>query len=201
MGAEVLAWSFTSGWASGINAYAVVLVMGLMDRFWQIGEIPEVLARPDVLIVAGVLFLLESVADKIPYLDSAWDAIHLGVRPVVGAALGYLIGHEQSTSLAAALAATGGVTALLAHLTKSGVRAGVNLSPEPVSNTVVSGAEDVTVVAVLGLAAAFPLVAAGIAGLLLLAGIIVGLMVMRAAARLRRRHAPGRVRVEQERSG
>ncbi|WP_040156022.1 DUF4126 domain-containing protein [Mobilicoccus massiliensis] len=187
MGAELLAWSFTSGWASGINAYAVVLVMGLIERFWQITEIPDVLARTDVLIVAGVLFLLESVADKIPYLDSAWDAIHLAVRPVVGAALGYLIGAEQSTSLAAALAATGGITALLAHLTKAGVRAGVNLSPEPVSNAVVSVTEDATVVGVVGLAAAFPLVAAGIAGVLLLAGIVVGILVARAVMRLRRR--------------
>lgn len=156
MGAEVIAWAFTSGWASGVNAYAVVLVMGLLERFWQIQQIPDVLARTDVLVVAGALFALEFVADKIPYLDSAWDAIHLAIRPVVGAALGYLIGAQESTSIATALAATGGITALLAHLTKSGVRAGINLSPEPVSNIVVSGAEDVTVVTVLGIAAAFP---------------------------------------------
>lgn len=187
MGAEVLAWSFTSGWASGINAYAVVLVMGLMDRFWHLTEIPDVLARPDVLIVAALLFGLEAFADKIPWIDSAWDAVHLGIRPVVGAALGYLIGNEQSTTWAAALAATGGITALLAHLTKAGVRAGVNLSPEPVSNAVVSTAEDATVVGVLGLAAAFPLLAAGVAGALLLAGIVLGVLVMRTIARLRRR--------------
>ncbi|MDO5698067.1 MAG: DUF4126 domain-containing protein [Dermatophilus congolensis] len=187
MGAEVLAWSFTSGWASGVNAYAVVLVMGLLERFWQIDQIPDVLARPDVLIVSGVLFALEFFADKIPYLDSAWDAIHLGVRPVVGAALGYLIGAQESTSIAAALAATGGITALLAHLTKAGVRAGVNLSPEPVSNAVVSSAEDVTVVSVLGIAAAFPLLAAGIAGVLLLTGLVLGALVMQRLSRLRRR--------------
>lgn len=189
MGAEVIAWAFTSGWASGVNAYAVVLVMGLLERFWQIQQIPDVLARTDVLVVAGALFALEFVADKIPYLDSAWDAIHLAIRPVVGAALGYLIGAQESTSIATALAATGGITALLAHLTKSGVRAGINLSPEPVSNIVVSGAEDVTVVTVLGIAAAFPLLAAGIAGALLLVGIILGALVMRALARRRRRHS------------
>lgn len=191
MGAEVLAWAFTSGWASGINAYAVVLVMGLIERLWQVGEIPDVLARTDVLVVAGALFLLETVADKIPYLDSMWDTIHLAVRPVVGGTIGYLIGHGTSTSLAAALAATGGVTALLAALTKTGVRAGVNLSPEPVSNVLVSTAEDVSVVGVLGLAAAFPLAAAGVAGVLLLFGVMVGVMVMRAVSRLKGRRRAG----------
>lgn len=192
MGAELLAWSFTSGWASGINAYAVVLVTGLIERFWHVAAVPDVLARGDVLVVAGVLFALEAVADKIPYLDSVWDAVHLGIRPVVGAALGYLIGHESSASLGAALAATGGFTALLAHVTKSGVRAGVNLSPEPVSNAVVSGAEDLTVVGVLGLAAAAPLLAAGVAGALLLGGAVVGALAARAILRRRRRPTPVR---------
>lgn len=199
MGAEVLAWSFTSGWASGINAYAVVLVMGLMERFWAVAEIPDVLGRTDVLLVSSVLFLLEMVADKIPYLDSVWDTIHLAVRPVVGAALGYLIGAEQSTTLAAALAATGGVTALLAHLTKAGVRAGVNLSPEPVSNVAVSTAEDATAIGVVGLAGAFPLVAAGIAGVLLLAGAVVGFLVMRTVGRVRAGLGLGRERDRDER--
>ncbi|WP_264176297.1 DUF4126 domain-containing protein [Agilicoccus flavus] len=129
MGAELLAWSFTSGWASGVNAYAVVLVMGLLDRFVHVAAVPDVLGRTDVIVVAAILFALEAVADKIPYLDSVWDAVHLGIRPVVGAALGYLIGHESSTLAGAVLAATGGLTALLTHLTKSGVRARGSTSP------------------------------------------------------------------------
>ena len=69
MGAEILPWVFTSGWASGINAYAVVLIMGLAEKFWQVQGIPDALGRTDVLIGAAVLFLIEMVADKVPYVD------------------------------------------------------------------------------------------------------------------------------------
>ena len=70
MGAELLPWVFTSGWASGINSYAVVLVMGLLGRFGQVEAIPQALTRTDVLVAATVLFLIEMVADKIPHVDS-----------------------------------------------------------------------------------------------------------------------------------
>ncbi|HMU37093.1 MAG TPA: DUF4126 domain-containing protein, partial [Marmoricola sp.] len=66
---------FSSGWASGVNAYLVVLVLGLADRFGDFAEIPDILARTDVLIGAGLLYVMEFVADKVPYLDSAWDTI------------------------------------------------------------------------------------------------------------------------------
>ena len=167
MGAELLPWVFTSGWASGINAYAVVLVMGLLGRFAGVDAIPDVLGRTDVLLAASVLFLLEMVADKIPYVDSAWDSVHTFVRPAVGATLGYLLGHESSSLDAAFAAAAGGFSALASHGVKAGLRAAVNTSPEPVSNVAVSSAEDLTVAGVVGLAALHPWWAASIAATLL----------------------------------
>ena len=187
MGAELIAWSFASGWASGVNAYAVVLLMGLFERFGHVAAIPDVLARTDVLVVSGILFTLEMVADKIPYVDSAWDSVHTVIRPLVGATIGYLIGHETSDLTAAFFAATGGFSALASHLVKSGVRAGVNTSPEPVSNIAVSTAEDVTGAGVIALAVASPWLAATVAALLLFAGLALAIFLVRRVRRLTRR--------------
>jgi hypothetical protein len=188
MGAELLPWVFTSGWASGINAYAVVLVMGLLGRFAGVDAIPHVLGRTDVLLAATVLFLLEMVADKIPYVDSAWDTVHTFVRPAVGATLGYLLGHESSSLDAAFSAAAGGFSALASHGVKAGIRAAVNTSPEPVSNIAVSSAEDVTVAGVVTLAALHPWWAASIAATLLVAGVTLVVFLLGRIRRVRRRY-------------
>lgn len=183
MGTELIPLVFTSGWASGINAYAAVLVLGLADRIFGLTQIPDALARTDVLVATGIFFLLEMVADKIPYVDSVWDTIHTVVRPAVGATIGYLIGHESSGLAAAVSTATGGVTALISHGIKAGLRAAVNTSPEPASNIVLSAGEDVTVTGVMALALAHPWWAATIALVLLAAG---GYLLYRLADRLRR---------------
>ncbi|MTB72891.1 DUF4126 family protein [Arsenicicoccus sp. MKL-02] len=189
MGTELLPMVFTSGWASGINAYAVVLVMGLAGRFFSIDLVPHVLTRTDVLVAAAVLFLLEMFADKIPYLDSVWDGVHTFVRPAVGATLGYLLaGHEGSGLEQAFAAATGGFSALASHGVKAGIRAGVNASPEPVSNVAISSAEDVAVIGVMTLATEHPWAAAAVAGVLLLAGIVAVVWLLRRIARLKRRY-------------
>jgi len=188
MGAELLPWVFTSGWASGINAYAVVLIMGIAERFLHVSGIPDALARPEVMIGAAVLFLVEMVADKIPYLDSAWDSVHTVIRPAVGATLGYLFGHESSSLDAAFMAATGGFSALASHLVKAGARAAVNTSPEPVSNIIVSSTEDVLVASVVSLAFLSPWLAAGIAALLLIAGALLVLFLLNRIHRFRSRY-------------
>jgi len=182
-----LPWVFTSGWASGINSYAVVLVMGLLGRFGQVEAVPDALTRTDVLVVAAVLFLVEMVADKIPYLDSTWDAIHTVVRPAVGATLGYLLGHESSSLAAAFSAAAGGLSALASHGVKAGLRAAVNTSPEPASNIAVSTAEDVTVAGVVTLAAFYPWAAAAIAAILLVIGVTLVVFLLGRIRRFRRR--------------
>lgn len=188
MGAEVIAWSFTSGWASGINAYAVVLVMGLFGRFADVGVIPGVLTRTDVLIAAALLFVVEMIADKIPGLDSVWDTLHTVVRPAMGATVAYLMAHESAGLETAFAAATGGVTALASHAVKAGIRLGVNTSPEPASNVVVSTVEDAAVAGVISLAIAQPWIAAGVAALLLIAGAVLVFFLLSRLRRLKARY-------------
>lgn len=168
---EVLPLAFTSGWASGINAWATVLVLGLLGRFAGMDGVPVGFQRTDVLIVMGVLAAVELVADKIPYLDSAWDTVSTVIRPIAGATIGALIAGQSGDLPTIALASVGGITALLSHLAKAGLRLAVNTSPEPVTNVAASTAEDVTLVGVLALAAAFPVAAAAIAGVLLLSAL------------------------------
>ena len=188
MGAELIPMAFSTGWGSGINAYLVVLVLGLADRILGVGQIPDALARTDVLIAAGVLFAIEIVADKIPYVDSVWDSVHTVVRPAVGATIGYLLGHETASLDAAIGAATGGVTALISHGIKAGLRAAVNTSPEPASNVVVSTTEDVTVTGVTALAITYPWLAATIALVLLLLGAFIVYKVFGHIRRYKRRY-------------
>jgi hypothetical protein len=185
MGAELLPWVFTTGWASGINAYLVVLILGLAEKVFHVSGVPDVLGRTDVLVVAGVLFLLEVFADKIPYVDSFWDTAHTVIRPAVGATLGYLIGHESSSLEAAFGAATGGFSALAAHLVKAGTRAAVNTSPEPASNVLVSTGEDLTVAGVVSLAFLNPWVAAAIAAVILVAGALLVVFLLKRLKGLR----------------
>lgn len=184
---EIIPWVFTTGWASGINAYLVVFLLGGVERFHPLTQIPDVLARTDVLIVAGVLFLLEVFADKIPYLDSIWDSVHTVIRPAVGTALAYLMAGDASSMEQALLATTGGVTALASHAVKAGLRAAVNTSPEPVSNIAVSVGEDVTVASVMSLAIIAPYIASAIAVVILLVGLTLFIVLFRKLRSLKRR--------------
>lgn len=189
-GVSVLPLVFTSGWASGINAYAVVLLLGLLGTAGLTDEVPAALQRPDVLIVAGVLFVCEAVADKVPYVDSVWDAVHTVIRPVSGGVVAALLaGHDGSLPELAA-GAVGGSTALLSHLVKAGARIAVNTSPEPASNIVVSLVEDLGVAGIIAFAVFHPVAAAVIAAVLLAAGIaLVVLLWSRIRRFLRRRRA------------
>jgi hypothetical protein len=183
---ESLPLAFSSGWASGVNAYLVVLVLGIADRLGGHEDIPDVLGRWDVLAVAGFMYAMEFVADKIPYVDSTWDAVSTLIRPTAGAVIGALLAGQvpEDTRLdQVVLASVGGGTALLSHLTKAGVRLAINTSPEPVTNIGVSILEDVVVLGLVAFAIQHPRVAAAVAGVLL----AVGLVVLVAIARLVRR--------------
>lgn len=176
---ELLPWVFTSGWASGVNSYLVVLMLGLFDKVLAISAVPDVLQRTDVLVAAGALFAVDFVADKVPYLDSTWDAVHTAIRPTVGAVLGALIAGDASSVEQALAATVGGVTALASHAVKAGLRAAVNTSPEPASNVGVSLAEDVGVAGVVSVAVVAPWLAAGVAAALLVTGVVLVVLLLR----------------------
>jgi hypothetical protein len=160
---ESIAYVVTSGWASGISVYATILVTGLIGRVGGVENVPEVLQRTDVLIAAAVLTTIEFVADKIPYVDSGWDAVHTAIRPTLAALIGALLAGEANDLSGAMGAVLGGGTALASHAAKSGLRLAVNASPEPVSNIVLSLSENAAVVAVLLFAVDHPWAALSIA--------------------------------------
>ncbi|MCQ4208528.1 DUF4126 domain-containing protein [Streptomyces longispororuber] len=189
---SVLPLVFTSGWASGINAYAVVLLLGIFGATGLTDEVPESLQRPDVLIVAGVLFLCEAVADKIPYVDSVWDTVHTVIRPVSGAVVGALLAGQSGSLSDLAAGAIGGSTALASHTVKAGTRMAINTSPEPVSNFVMSSAEDLGVGGILTFAMFHPEAAAIIAAVLLFLGLVLLFLLIRRIRRFLRRRAQRR---------
>lgn len=168
---ENLALAFSSGWGSGINSYLVVLVLGIAQRATDSDRIPHVLGTWPVLIVAGVLYLLEFVGDKIPYVDSAWDAVSTPIRPIIGAVIGMLLAGDASSLDQAVLGVVGGGTALASHSVKAGSRLALNASPEPFTNGAVSLGEDGAVLVVVWLATRHPHLAAAIAAVLLIAGL------------------------------
>ncbi|MEV5507052.1 DUF4126 domain-containing protein [Streptomyces orinoci] len=191
---SVLPLVFTSGWASGINAYAVVLLLGLLGRAGVTDQVPDALQRPDVLIAAGILFVCEAIADKIPYVDSVWDAVHTVIRPVAGAVVAALLAGAHGSLSQLAAGAVGGITALLSHLVKAGTRMAVNTSPEPASNILLSLLEDLAVAALVVFALFHPVAAAVIAGTLLGLGIaLVVFLWKRVRAFLARRRQRRRV--------
>jgi hypothetical protein len=176
---------FTSGVASGVNGYAAVLVLGLLGRFGHIAAIPPVLERPSVLAAAAVLFTGQFVVGKIPMLDSAWDIVHTALRPVVGGAIGAIMAqhaHANSAAIIAA-AALGGGSALASHTVKTGMRVGVNASPEPFSNDAASLLEDLGVAGLVSFAVFQPVTSAIVAAVMLAAGVALFALL---ASRVRR---------------
>jgi hypothetical protein len=170
---ESLPLVFSSGWASGVNAYLVVLVLGIADRVGDLSQVPDVLGRWDVLTVAFFLYAMEFVADKIPYLDSTWDVVSTAIRPTVGAVIGVLIAGDADTLGQAVAGVVGGGTALLSHAVKAGSRLAINASPEPVTNVTASVVEDVAVLGVIWFAIENPRAAAAIAAVLLAGGLVL----------------------------
>ncbi len=180
---ESLALTFSSGWASGVNAYLVVLVLGIADRVGGFAQIPDELGTWEVLAVAALMYAFEFVADKVPYVDSVWDVISTVIRPLVGGVVGVLLTGDSTEVNGLVGGSVGGVSALASHTVKAGTRLAVNTSPEPVSNIAISIGEDLVVLALVWFAIEHPYIAAGIAAVLLL----IGLVVLYLAIRLIRR--------------
>lgn len=150
--------------ASGLNLYATIAVLGLVQRFELVALPPqfEPFGHPVVIGFALALYLIEFVADKIPWVDSIWDAIHTVVRPVGGAVVAITALGAPSPGMDALAGVLGASVALATHLTKAGTRAAVNTSPEPVSNWILSFAEDLVAIGLVYFATEHPVIALAI---------------------------------------
>jgi Domain of unknown function (DUF4126) len=185
----VLPLVLSNGWAAGVNAYAVVLILGLAGRL-DLADAPEPLMRTDVLVAAGALYAVEFVTDKIPYVDNVWDAVHTAIRPTIAAALGALLAGDADTLTQALAAAGSGATALASHGVKAGLRVAINTSPEPVTNITASLVEDFLVAAVVVLALTYPWVALAVVSALLVGGLVLVFRLLRRLRRWRGRRSP-----------
>jgi hypothetical protein len=154
-----------SGWASGLNLYGVVTLLGIAGRQGWI-DTPVGLQQWWVIGVAGFLFSIEFIADKVPVVDSVWDAIHTFVRPIGAAALAMVMAGEQPTAQKLLIALGSGSLALTSHGAKATTRLAANTSPEPFSNIGLSLFEDGLVVAMMWIVAKAP-VAAGVIAVVL----------------------------------
>ena len=183
---QILGMTLGAGFASGLNLYATVGTLGLMERFGVI-HLPEplqVLGHPIVIGFAVGLYLLEFLADKVPYFDSIWDALHTFIRPPAAAILAYTVagGAPPEWRWAAALVA-GGV-ALTAHGTKASTRAAVNTVPEPFSNWALSIGEDLLAVWLTWFATRHPIATSVVVAALLVLSVYLLSRLFRVARRI-----------------
>ena len=147
--------------AAGVNLYATVAVLGMAARYgWvQLPEQFQVFNNPWVIGIAGVLYVVEFVADKIPWVDSIWDSVHTVIRPIGGALIAVAALGEASPVMVGLIALLGGTAAAGSHMTKAGARVAINTSPEPFTNWIASLTEDAFVIGLSLLTLKFPLLA------------------------------------------
>ncbi len=142
---STLSLALGSAWTSGINLYATVSMLGLLQKFGAT-KLPgglDILDNWWIIGIAGFLYLIEFFADKIPYVDSVWDVVHTFIRVPAGAIVAYAATNDMDASVGVVATLLGGSLAFSSHGTKAALRAGANLSPEPVSNWTLSIVEDV----------------------------------------------------------
>lgn len=159
---STLSLALGSAWTSGINLYATVSVLGLLQKFGSI-KLPgglDVLDNWWIIGVAGFLYAIEFVADKVPYVDSVWDVIHTFIRVPAGAVVAYSATNQMDATVMISATLLGGGLALSSHGTKAALRAGANLSPEPVSNWILSIVEDILAIGGVILAVFAPILIA-----------------------------------------
>lgn len=168
--------------ASGVNVYATVAVIGLCSRF-ELVSLPEqyhAFENPWVIGIALALYGIEFVADKVPWVDTIWDSVHTVVRPIGGALVAVATLGDAAPITKTLAALLGGSVAMTTHLTKAGTRAVVNTSPEPFSNWALSLGEDVFVIGLTWFALQHPVLATAIAIALLVLIVVVGSTIWRA---------------------
>jgi hypothetical protein len=159
---QTLGLALGAGFSSGLNLYATVATLGLLQRYGVLHLPPSLqgLSHPWVLGIAIALYLVEFLADKIPYFDTIWDAVHTFIRPPAAALLAYAAAGAAPAEWRWGAALLAGGVALTSHGTKARARAAVNTSPEPFSNWVLSFGEDVLAIWLTWMATAHPLATA-----------------------------------------
>jgi len=176
----------TMGFAltSGVNLYATVAILGLAARYHWVALPPQydVFASDWVIGIAAVLYVVEFVADKIPWVDSLWDSVHTVIRPVGGALVAVATLGQQTPTLEALVALLGGTIAAGSHLTKASTRVAANASPEPFSNWFLSLIEDLFVVGLGFVALKYPVAALVITVLIL---VTIAMMIRWIVGKLR----------------
>lgn len=185
-GLDLLGFALGSAFASGLNVYATVAALGLLHRyeFFTLPQNLEVLANPWVLGTAMGLYLVEFLADKVPYLDTAWDAVHTFIRPPAAVVLAYAALGDVGEPMRVVAGLVAGTFALTAHGTKASARLAANASPEPVTNWALSLGEDVLAFALVGLVTQYPLLALAAVIVLLVLSIWVLLTLRNLGRRL-----------------
>jgi hypothetical protein len=178
--------------AAGVNLYATVAILGLAAKYgWVALPAQYDIFNNDIVIGAAIaLYLIEFLADKIPYVDSLWDMIHTVIRPVGGALIAVTTVGDASPTVEGLAALMGGLVAAGSHLTKTSTRAMANASPEPFSNWILSFTEDVFVVGLGLLALNYPVAALVVA--LVLIGLVAAFatVIVRTVRRWFARRAP-----------
>lgn len=184
---RTLGFSFTAG----INLYATVAVLGLAARFDWVALPPQfaVFDNDWVIGAALALYVIEFVADKIPFVDTIWDGAHTVIRPLGGALIAIATLGPADPTVQALAALLGGTVAASTHVAKAGSRAMVNTSPEPFSNALVSLLEDGFVFGLAAVALVFPLVALGVSAALLVVIAVFATVLIRAWRRRAGRRA------------
>jgi Domain of unknown function (DUF4126) len=178
--------------AAGINLYATVAILGLASRYGWVDLPPQYQVFDNNWIIGGalVLYVIEFFADKIPWLDSAWDAVHTLIRPVGGALIAIATIGDVSPGTETIVGLIGGALATSTHLSKSGTRAVANTSPEPFTNWILSIGEDLFVVGLGTLALKYPAAAAIVVFVCLLLMIAFASWIIRAVKRRFARPTP-----------
>jgi hypothetical protein len=188
--AETIGRAGAFAFAAGINLYAAVAILGLASRFGWV-ELPaqfDVFNNDWVIGAALVMYVVEFVADKVPWVDSMWDSVHTAIRPVGGAVIAMTAIGDAGPAIEGLAALLGGTLAAGTHLTKASTRAVANTSPEPFSNWALSFGEDAFVIGLAFLALQYPIAAlAVVATLSLLIVLFIATIVRWARRRWKRR--------------
>jgi hypothetical protein len=183
--ANITALVIAASFAAGLNIYATVLTLGILARTQWVALPPGLDSLGDtwVLVVCGIMFAMEFVADKIPGFDMVWNALHTFIRVPIAALVAYHASSQLTPQMQILATAIGAAIALAAHSSKTAVRAAVTPSPEPISNIALSTTEDAAAIGLTWFATHHPVVAASIALLCLAAAILAARALLRAIQR------------------